>query len=233
MALLSPLFNSLGWIVALLLVFWFILSVRFALPHLLVSRNLGAMQIGFIEQNASREFTSIPPPLESAFAGFRSLGFVPLGIKFEKFPLWGPRLEEYSLASDEARAFASLLSFSRLNYTGSYLLTPFTNGAIVFTTTNPRMSPIEAPGFSLKVMAGATPEQALADHRVRVGRFEERGLTPYPSYDRQSRLAATRAFYAAAPIERSMRLGARGHVGMILLPLLLLGVFLLSVLIWQ
>jgi hypothetical protein len=130
----------------------------------------------------------LPPSLEAPAAKLRALGFLPLGVHLEAFPL-RKRLRSYDFVHPGERVFATLYS-SAGKEARLYLLTPLAPRGAVLTADHarPRLDP---PGdYQAVGLPQCPPELLLRAHRTRVG-----GLRPAEDFSWEGRLQAGRDWY--------------------------------------
>ncbi len=131
------------------------------------------------------------------------LGFIKIGIKIEKAPLWGKAVQEVALASKKDKVFASV--FVRRGKVFCYYYTPFVDGQAVLTA-NGAFPAITSDELLLSAIASAKPEDLLAMHHKQVEAFYGKGFSPYQDYTQDSRVKATYQYYNTKPIRKYMRL---------------------------
>jgi len=155
-------------------------------------------------------------------AKITALGFKELGVKVEKFPLWGSRSEELSFALPSAQAFAVITVYR--NTATYHFYTPFNGGQVVITSPG-SFRKIESAEFVSDIVRDTDDAGAvLARHRENVADFVSRGLTPYQEYTRESRLESTSLYYNSKPLRsKARRVGAFTFFAFLILivPLLL------------
>jgi hypothetical protein len=131
-----------------------------------------------------------------------ALGFLKLGIKIEKPPLWEKAGRELAFASIKARAFASI--FVIKNKTTCYFYTPFSEGQVVLTA-NDGFTGVATGNFMQSVVASADLEELLGIHQKRVEAFCTKGFTTFQEYTRETRIIATSQYYNSHQVRRLMR----------------------------
>ena len=132
-----------------------------------------------------------------------ALGFIRLGIKVEKPPLWAKAVKELTLASIKEQTFASI--FIRKNEVIYYYYTPFIDGRAVLTSSG-AFTAITANGLLQSAIASTAPEDILAVHQKQVGVFCSKGSQPYQDYTQDSRIKATNQYYNIPQVRKRMRL---------------------------
>jgi hypothetical protein len=132
-----------------------------------------------------------------------TLGFIRLGIKVEKLPLWEKTINELALACTKEQTFASISVVN--NKVIYYFYTPFTNGRVVLTA-NGAFPAITVDDILQSAVASAEPEDLLTIHRKRIETFSSKGSQPYEFYDQESRIKATHQYYKTPTVRKMMRL---------------------------
>lgn len=141
------------------------------------------------------------PAVQKLAREVQSLGFSPLGLKREWWPLRKPS-QALDFASADGKAFATIYCLGpspRL-----FFYTPFVGGGVVLTNDH-NLHPVEMPDFLRGGITNGTTTALWEYHQQRVASLQADGLQPCSAYDQAARLQATRAFYAHP--------GARGIVG--------------------
>jgi hypothetical protein len=133
-----------------------------------------------------------------------ALGFKEIGVRVEKFPLWGSRTEELVFASNNDRAFAAITVFR--NTPTFHFITPFTGGQIVITSPG-SFKNIDEEGFLSASASGDSPEPAevLAKHKENVAAFVNKGYTPFKDYTRETRMEGAAIYYNSQPARSKAR----------------------------
>ena len=129
-------------------------------------------------------------------------GFVPLGVRAEKLPLWGRETRDLSLVSPRHKCFASI-SLSQF-HTLHYFYTPLTNGGVALTASALFPS-ITGDGYRVTTLADASLAELLQAHGAAVADFERQGYRTWDDLSAAARVQATYQYYAAAPTRRHMR----------------------------
>lgn len=146
-----------------------------------------------------------------------ALGFIKLGIKVEKPPLWEKAIKEVALASTKEQTFASI--FVRRSEVTYYYYTPFIDGRAVLTSSG-AFPAITSNELLQSAIASTNPEDLLAVHRKQLQAFCSKGFQPYQDYTQDSRVKATYQYYDAAPVRKHMRLS-----GLVLLVIVIIGCY--------
>lgn len=130
------------------------------------------------------------------------IGFIPLGTKVEKLPLWAEKLYELNLYSIEECCFASI----PMRKSGSlyYFYTVFNDGGVVLTA-NAGFSMCQEFNYVITIVRSIDPRDILEVHRMKVQQLREAGQCPLETFTKESRIQATNAFYAAPTTRRRMR----------------------------
>ncbi len=161
---------------------------------------------------------------QEILGGLEDLGFRPLGIKVESFPLRTG--SEIAFAAPEKRAFASIHGY--LHGTPHYYFyTPFEDGSVVLTSGFPHAG-ARTDGFTHVGTSATGMAAVLADHEQNVQEMARPGRQPCRQYDQQARIRATEAYYdhpGCGNLTGRLRLKALQNVGVSLLFLLATGAF--------
>jgi hypothetical protein len=203
------------------------LAARRALPLLLFSLFPRSLRVWFDNAQQVPWLVAQSASMNDLTQKVRALGFVPLGLKIEKLPLWGPAYREVALGSSEHAAFASIVLHPSGEPASFYFFTPFEDGGMVFTRNFAYGRETESPPISVRNIPGGEPQQVLAAHEDRVRTFQERGMRPSAPCSQQGRIDATRAFYASPYARKGVALLRTPDV---LAFLLTLAVLLLAIL---
>lgn len=141
--------------------------------------------------------------MSSSISAIESLGFVQLGIKTEKFPLWGSKVSELSLASANAHSFAAV--FSSRDKIVYYFLTPFREGQIVLTA-NSNFANFNTKDIIQTAVSNAKPSELLLIHQNNVEEVSIKGSTVFKEYTRQTRIEATSLYYKLFRVRKQLRI---------------------------
>lgn len=144
--------------------------------------------------------------LEPSVKELEKLGLQRLGVRMEwAGPLGSGRRVSCELGSSTLRVFATVGVLSRRKKTPFvYLLTPFADGAIVFTATSTAHLATVADDFAYGSIKG-TAADLLQVHHARVQLLVQAGRRVATDFDEEGRLAACRAFYAHPRIRARMK----------------------------
>jgi hypothetical protein len=196
----------------------------------MVMRALSALYFPRFRMDTEADFRNMAyhPKLQDLVAALEALGFMPFGVLSEK-PLIGRAVKSLSLGSVLAKAFASLtLIKGKAVY---FYYTPFTDGSVLLTA-NGGFRPTDRPGYFVQILPSGNPSTLLAAHQERQRYFVAQGLAPMRDYTFQSRLEATRQFYANPSVRRVLRLSMLQSCAMTLvnfaLPIIFLGTYLVE-----
>ncbi|CAG0936029.1 hypothetical protein TFLX_04890 [Thermoflexales bacterium] len=175
-----------------------------SLPRLIFALDPSRLRYQFVDMSDEEPAATTVNRFSEIVGQLQQLGFRRLGLKTEKLPLWSSTIYEISLASPDHHAFASLIKDpKRCVY---YFYTPFTNGAILLTAGSGAAFPaIQREDCVQQVSVYDSPELVLAAHQEQLQHFTATGLVPCSSYTQESRLDATRQYYAAPAIRRIAR----------------------------
>jgi hypothetical protein len=195
-------------------------------PVLAFALNPSAIRYQFVDMPDETPISATASQVDELIRQLQQLGFRRLGLKAEKLPLWSNTLYEISLANSDVRAFASIVRDpKRCIY---YFFTPFTDGTILLTAgKGAAFPPIQSEDCLQQVSTDNSPGQVLAVHQEQLQRLTAKGLAPFYSYTQESRLEATRQYYAAPSIQRLAR-----RQGIAALSNLLLPIFLIVILVF-
>jgi hypothetical protein len=153
-----------------------------------------------------------------------AMGFYQIGIKVEHPPLWGSN-SELSFALGNEHIFASIAVVNgKIVY---YFFTPFTGGQAVLTA-NANFPTANAPDILQTTLIKSAPAALLALHRKHVEEFTKQGFTPYPEYNKQTRLEATSLYYKINTVRKKMRLLGAVHLFFLMIICLPFAYFLLK-----
>jgi hypothetical protein len=149
-----------------------------------------------------------------------SLGFNYIGVKIEKFPLWGGSIKQLSFASEKNCAFATIyISWYMVSY---YFYTPFKDGQYVLTAYN-SFQDMNRKNYIIARLKSNDSQNGLELHKNNVQVFRNKGFIPYHEYSKQSRLQASDAYYQSSIARSQWRIaGAISCFGFIIfiLPLI-------------
>jgi hypothetical protein len=190
-------------------------------PILVYAFGLSAIRYQFVDMPDEVPTSATASQVDEIMNQLQQLGFRRLGLKAEKLPLWSSTLYEISLANSGVHAFASILKDpKRCVY---YFFTPFTNGAVLLTASHgAAFPPIQSEDCVQQVSTYDSPERVLAVHQEQLQRLTAAGLVPFYSYSQESRLEATRQYYAAPSIRRLARQQGIAALSSLLFPVLLI-----------
>ncbi|HSD83323.1 MAG TPA: hypothetical protein VLG46_05670 [Anaerolineae bacterium] len=216
---------NLFYLLTVPVLLYFIWTAWRIFPALVFAFNPTGGQYQFIDMSDEDLSSRAANRISEILSQLQQLGFRRLGTKSEKSSRWSDTLYEFSLANPDLHAFASLVKDpKRCVY---YFYTPFTDGTILLTAGKGAAFPtIQRQDCVQRVSAYDNPDRVLADHQEQLQRFTAIGLAPFYSYTQESRLEATRQYYAAPAIQHlAHRLGILGVI-YLLFPLLLIAVLL-------
>ncbi|HEY3449699.1 MAG TPA: hypothetical protein VGK67_25315 [Myxococcales bacterium] len=144
--------------------------------------------------------------LEPTVQEVEKLGLRRLGVRTEwAGPLKSGKRESCELASSTLRVFATVGVLSRRKKTPFlYLLTPFKDGAIVFTATSTAHLATVAEDFAYGSIKGSAAD-LLQVHHARVQMLVQGGRVVASDFDSPGRLEACRTFYAHPRIRSRMK----------------------------
>jgi hypothetical protein len=168
-----------------------------AIPIFVFFFRPGAMRLSFDDALAGNERIAKSPVLQEWLIRLQDLGFVLMGVKVERLPLWGRAYREAALVSLSDETYASIVLHPNGRPVSLYFYTPFQDGGMVFTRNFSFAPQMETERISVRNIPGDDFKAALASHVSRVGAFKEKGLTPLAGQSPQARIEATQAFYAS------------------------------------
>lgn len=216
---------GIEYVLVAVYVVYVVYAVLRRLPTIVFLLNPSTVRCRFVEPPEGLESAIKSDGLRELVSKIESLGFRLLGIKSERLPLWSRPVEEISLESCEACAFASVL-----NNPGKpcfYFYTPFISGAVVLTA-NAAFPEVQKVDFVQSTMSAGDPANVLSIHQRNVQQLRDRGEEPFVLYTQESRLQATWQYYASDSVHSQLRLK-----GTAMLMVLLAQVLLSGVLIWM
>jgi hypothetical protein len=140
--------------------------------------------------------------LQELYEKFEALGFVKLGIKVEKPPLWEKAIKSIELTSTKEMSFASI-SIVR-NQVYFYFYTPFIDGRGVLTSNGvfPTMRSDQLLQLSISSLS---PEDVLEFHRKQIEIFTAKNAQPYSEYTQETLIKAFHQYYNTKVIRDKMR----------------------------
>ena len=192
--------ETLEWIFAVLMA---AIGIWLFLPRGIFLFNPSAYRYYFDDSPDTSMKTFHKKIVSDISARLTALGFNELGVKMEKFPLWGARAEELVLALPSAQAFAVITVYR--NTATYHFYTPFTGGQIVMTSPG-SFKKISSPDFVSSVVRDSEDAGVvLAKHQENVTAFVKQGLAPYREYTRESRLESTVLYYQSKPLRSKAR----------------------------
>lgn len=153
-----------------------------------------------IEAEAPADKAQAPAELSPLERELRSLGFRPLGSRYEK-PRLGRGTVSYDYAQEAERVFATLY-LGRQGSPRLYFLSQTDQAAFVISA-NYRRPAREVPGRYFSAgLEGCAPERVYRAHLKRVASFGK----PVGRFDQEGRVEAARAWFAG-PGQLELRLG--------------------------
>ena len=143
---------------------------------------------------------------EATVLDLEKLGLTRLGVRTEwAGPTKSGRKECCELSSSGLRVFGTVGSLpGRRAKPFLYFLTPFQDGAVVFTATSTAHLTTIADDFAYGALQGS-PADLLALHRTRVQLLLDQKRVVDNAFDAAGRLAACKTFYAHPRIRKRMR----------------------------
>jgi hypothetical protein len=167
-----------------------------ALPLIIYALNPTSIRSRFLNDAAAQKMLDAHPLQMETVAELKEMGFVLLGVRGEKLPLWGMEIPGISLALNEAHTYASVLFSAREKPVGIYFFTPLKDGGMVFTRNQAHQPEIETGHESVKNVVGVS---ALAVYAVHLSRLRALSLPEsafFDVHDKEARHAAAKLFYA-------------------------------------
>jgi hypothetical protein len=196
--------STLEWIFAVVMA---AIGIGLFLPRGMFLFNPSAYRIYFDDNPYTSMRTFHKKIVSEVASKITALGFSELGVKVEKFPLWGSRSEELAFVLPSAQAFAVITVFR--NTATYHFYTPFTGGQVVMTSPGSFRKIDSADFLSSIVRDSDDAGVVLAKHQENVASFISKGLTPYSEYTRESRLKSTALYYNSKPLRnKARRVGA-------------------------
>jgi hypothetical protein len=200
------------WITLILVAALAVYTGAQALPLLVLLYFPRLLKFWFIDQAESERWINASPAVQEKIQQLQPLGFELLGIKGEKI-LWQKPVFEASLANHKKESFAALMlkddpveaDTKSFHVLGSYILTSFNGGGIIFTRGRSSMPEMESPVASVRNIATGDYKQMISTHSQRVASFKKRGFKPLPALDQASRIEATYVFYSSSYIRQARR----------------------------
>jgi hypothetical protein len=132
------------------------------------------------------------PTVQSLVQRLTDLGFVPVGIRREWSYVRKPK-PSIDLASPEGHAFATIFLVGSIPHL--YFYTPMHGGGVVLTS-DAGGAKTELHNFVRSGIKNATPNVLWEMHQEQVLMQCRQGFLPITAYDQQTRLDATRDYYA-------------------------------------
>ena len=136
-------------------------------------------------------------PMETV-AELTKLGFVWLGVRVEKLPLWGVKLPAIALAHPQSHTYASVLLLAQKKPVGVYFFTPFKKGGMVFTRNQTHQPEFNSASESVKNMAGLPLSQVFGAHLSRLNANNRSETDYFDVMNLDDRHAAAILFYKSA-----------------------------------
>ena len=178
-----------------LLVLLVLLSAWRALPVLAVLLFPDRLRVSFEDPLSIEAALSGPPQTREWLRRLREMGFLVMGVKVERLPLWGRAVREVALVSKESAAYASVVLHPDGSPANLYFHTPLRDGGMVFTSNSSTGIWSAREGANIQHLPAADLTQVLAAHRERVQALQSAGAVPQVGHTPDARLQATRAFY--------------------------------------
>jgi hypothetical protein len=150
-----------------------------------------------------------------------ALGFKPLGMMVEKYPLWAGSSREVVMVSRDAKIIASL-GF-RNGKPSFFLYTPFTGGEVVITSFN-AFRDFKKADFVTTIVPSGEPEEMLEIHKQQVEKFVALGNVPFTDYTRESVILATNQYYDSPYPKQQLRIAGLFNLLFLIVCLLLLAI---------
>ena len=217
---------NLFYLLTIPVLLYFIWLAWSTLPILVFVLNPSRVRYQFVAR--PDEDLATPPAngLSEISSQLQQLGFRRLGLKSEKLPLWSATLYEISLANSDVPAFASIVRDAKRRV--YYFYTPFTNGTVLLTAGGGAAFPaIQREDCIQQVSVYDSPELVLADHQTQLQRLTASGLIPFYSYTQESRLEATRQYYAAPSIRLNARRQGTAALANLLFPVVIIAALIM------
>ncbi len=168
-----------------------------SLPRLLAVINPRRIRCWFADVLDRDETISRSQALKARLQELEALGFSLLGIKNEKFPLWGQAVREVATVSTAAEIFGCLVITERGEPFTVYFYTPIREDGFVYTRQQATLPEMEGPNISVKNFSSPSLKDMFQAHRDRVETFKQKGLLPAMVSSPEARIEATYRFYAS------------------------------------
>ncbi|HEX7476084.1 MAG TPA: hypothetical protein VF318_08985 [Dehalococcoidales bacterium] len=215
--------NAFFTILAALLLIFIVWQARTVLPRI-VSFLLPVKRHLYFEDDLQKPAEAAKrETLRPVIEKLESLGFKPLGMMVEKFPLWAGTSREITMVSPVVKTIASL-GFRRRK-PSYFFYTPFTGGEVVITSYN-SFRDFTKDDFVTTVVPSGEPSEMLEIHQKQVEKFMALGYTPFTDYTRDSVITATRLYYDSLYPKQQLRIA-----GLFNLLFFIVCLFLLAILI--
>lgn len=215
--------NAFFTILAALLLVFIVWQARTVLPRI-VSFLLPVKRRLYFEDDLQKPVEAAKrETLRPVIEKLESLGFKPLGMMVEKFPLWAGVSREISMTSPAAKTIASL-GFRRRK-PSYFFYTPFTGGEVVITSYN-SFRDFNKDDFVTTVVPSGEPAEMLEIHQKQVEKFIALGSVPFTEYTRESVIKATELYYDSLYPKQQLRIA-----GLFNLLFFIVCLFLLAILI--
>lgn len=133
----------------------------------------------------------------------QNLGFIKLGTKIEKPPLWARGVGTIIFTSTNASEIVSVFVVGKK--TIYYFLTLFNGGQIVLTANN-YYKTVNTDYLYQSVVTTNNPEEVLEIHRKHVETFGIKGFTPVREYTEKTILSETSIYYKFPEVRKGMRI---------------------------
>ena len=189
--------SSLEWAQLLVAAGLVLLTVRRALPALILRWHPESLACTFLGPEEEGRILDSSPVLQEAIDRMKSLHYFLLGVKVEKMPLWGGRFSEVALAARDQSAFASIVLQPFGAPASLYFYTPVSAGGMAFTRDFAGGAQAESPGLSVRNVPSEELEVVHRAHQERVAALRAQGHVPDLRPTQAGRIAATRDFYAS------------------------------------
>lgn len=179
---------------ALLFFLWIAKEI---LPSLLTLVSLRSLKFSFLGRREEQQVIAASTRTQEKIEMLQGLGFSLLGVKVEKLPLWGKQYLEISLVSASAETYASMMLDPYNNPAEVYFYTPLKGYGLIFTRAYNAGVEVEWADTSVKNIPSRNLQEAYKSHQERLRLFKDKGLLPEAGSSQQTRLEATRMFYAS------------------------------------
>lgn len=171
------------------------------IPVLIYTRDPATIRSWFTEPAETGRVIARRKGVQHQVQRLQRLGFTPLGVKIDNFPLWADKAKKLMLVSQEADAFASI-SLNGITSGMIYFFTPFLDGGFVLTASRSWFPDAEQDGVSVKTVPLDDLRGLLHAHEQRLAAFKANRRLPKVAATEESSLEGDWLFYHSAYCRR-------------------------------